>query len=215
MAARRPEAARVHNAIDTITRHAGTILPILAAFLVALLTNWLTNRSRDRQDRAADRAALQAQVDAFITAAVAIRAAANVSDTLWEGRKEKLRATAIVVLGAVGGWASAEARGRADNWRYAAGLRDAAQLISREVHARKGALANLQATTVQLGAAATPLMRHHDERLVQAVEEVMAAAGAVDDHARFERALATFGQTARAALQPPPSIWSRMLRRTQ
>ncbi|MER7497052.1 hypothetical protein ABT033_31205 [Streptomyces pharetrae] len=200
----------MHNAFDTLTRHADLLLPILAAFLVALLTNWLTNRGRDRQERAADRATLQAQVDAFVTGAVAVRAAANISDTIWEGRKEKWRATAVVVLGAVGGMASSEAQG---NWRYAAGLRDAAQLISREVHARKVALANLQASTVQLGAAATPLMRHQDERLVEAVEAVMAAASAIDDHARYEQALSAFGQAARAALQPPPSAWARLTRR--
>ncbi|MFE1289682.1 hypothetical protein [Streptomyces sp. NPDC058751] len=200
----------MHNALDTFTRHADLLLPILAAFLVALLTNSLTNRARDRQDRAADRATLQGQVDAFITSAIAVRAAANISDSIWEGRKEKWRATAVVLLGSIGGIASSTAQ---DNWRYVAGLRDAAQLISREIHARKVALANLQASTVQLGAAATPLMRHQDARLVEAVEAVMAAASAVDDHARFEEALAAFGQAARTALQPPPSVWARLTRR--
>ncbi|WP_331733870.1 hypothetical protein OHU34_46000 (plasmid) [Streptomyces sp. NBC_00080] len=201
----------MHDTIATITGHANTLLQVLAAFLVVLMTNGLTNRSRDRQDRATDRAALQVKVDTFITAAIAVRAAANVSDHIWEGPKEKWRATGIVMLGAFGGWASAEAHGRTDNWRYAAGLRDAAQLISREVHARKIALASLQASTVQLGAAATPLMRHQNERLVEAVEAVMSAASAIDDTARYERAMATFGQAARAALQPPPSFWARLV----
>ncbi|MGW0188145.1 hypothetical protein ACWDV7_20570 [Streptomyces sp. NPDC003362] len=200
----------MHNAFDTFTRHADLLLPILAAFLIALLTSWLTNRGRDRQERAADRATLQAQVDAFVTAAIAVRAAATISDTIWEGRKEKWRATAVVVLGAVGGIASSVAPG---NWRYAAGLRDTAQLISREVHARKVALGNLQSSTVQLGAAATPLMRHQDERLVEAVEAVMAVAGTIDDHPRYEQALAAFGQAARTALEPPPSGWARLTRR--
>ncbi|MGW3308201.1 hypothetical protein ACWDG9_16625 [Streptomyces sp. NPDC001073] len=41
----------------------------------------------------------------------------------------------------------------------------------------------------------------------------MAAAGVIDDNARFTRALAAFGQAARAALQPTPSLWNRMLHR--
>ncbi|MCZ4607385.1 hypothetical protein O3S80_27205 [Streptomyces sp. Lzd4kr] len=200
----------MHNTFDTLTRHVDLLLPILAAFLVALLTNWLTNRARDRQERAADRATLQAQVGAFSTAAIAVRSAADVSDTVWENRKEKWRATAIVVLGAVGGIASSGAPG---NWRYAAGLRDAAQLISREVYARKVALASLHAPAVQLGAAATPLMQHQDTRLVEAVEAVMDAIGDIDDRARLEQALSDFGQAARTALRPPPSAWARLSRR--
>ncbi|NEB01932.1 hypothetical protein [Streptomyces sp. SID13726] len=203
----------MHNAIDTITRHGDTILQVLAAFLIAFLTNSLTNRSRDRQDRAAELATLQAQVDAFITAAAAVRASTYISETVWEGRKERWRAIGVVVLGAVGGWATAGTQGVPEKLRYAAGMRDAAQLISRENHARKIALAALQAPMVQLGTAATPLMRHQDERLVQAVDEVMAAAGAIDDSARFERAMTDFGQAARTALQPSPLLWNRLLRR--
>ncbi|MFF4276173.1 hypothetical protein [Streptomyces sp. NPDC001536] len=203
----------MHNALDIIADHGDTILQVLGGFLIAFLTNWLTNRSRDRQDRAAELATLQTQVDALIIAAVAVRAAAHISETVWEGRKERLRSIGIVALGAVGGWASAGTQGVSESWRYAAGMRDAAQLISRENHARKIALASLQGPMVQLGTAATPLMHHRDERLVQAVDEVMAAAGAIDDDARFERALAAFGQAARAALHPTPSLWDRLLRR--
>jgi hypothetical protein len=203
----------VHNALNTLTRHGDTILQVLAAVLIAFLTNTLTNRARDRQDRAVDRATLQAQVDAFITAAAVVRAAAQTSEIIWEGPKEKIRATAIVILGSIGGWASADVSGRSDNWRYAAGLRDAAHLMSREIHARKTALASVQASTVQLGTAAVPLTRHQDERLVQAVQAVMEAAGSINNHQRFEEALRSFGQAANAVLQPPPSIWARMLRR--
>ncbi|MEV6192917.1 hypothetical protein AB0M19_11010 [Streptomyces sp. NPDC051920] len=203
----------MHNALTTLAKHGDTILQVLAAFLIAFLTNALTNRARDRQDRAGDLATLQAQVDAFITAAAVVRAAARTSDTIWEGPREKLRATAIVILGSIGGWAIAEASGRSDNWRYVAGLRDAAQLLSREVHARKTALASVQASTVQLGTAAVPLIRHHDQRLVHAVQAVMEAAGSINNSQRFEEALRAFGQAANAALQPPPSVWARMLRR--
>jgi hypothetical protein len=56
-------------------------------------------------------------------------------------------------------------------------------------------------------------MRHQDERLVQAVDRVMAAAGEIDDRAGFERAMAAFGQAARTALHPAPSLWVRLVRR--
>ncbi|MFE9437033.1 hypothetical protein [Streptomyces sp. NPDC006640] len=203
----------MHNTLNAITRHGDTILQVLGAVLIAFLTNALTNRARDQQDRASDRATLQAQVDAFITAAAVVRAAAQTSEIIWEGPKEKIRATAIVILGSIGGWASAEVTGRSDTWRYAAGLRDAAHLMSREIHARKTALSAVQASTVQLGTAAVPLTRHQDEHLVRAVHAVLEAASSIDDHHRFEEALRTFGQAARVTLRPEPSFWSRILRR--
>ncbi|MET8668175.1 hypothetical protein ABZV87_28050 [Streptomyces tendae] len=205
----------MHNTIAVFTRHAELLLPILASFVAVLLTHWLTTRSRDRRDEAVERATLQGQVDAFVTAAAALRGASGVSDTVWENPKEKRRATAIVILGAIGGWASAEVRGRTDAWRFAVGLRDAAQLIAREVQARKVALSALQGPTLQLMTAATPLMHHHDERLAQAVESLLAAAEDIDDLERFERELAAFGQASRAALRPPPSVWSRLVRRSR
>ncbi|MET7310207.1 hypothetical protein ACWD7C_12895 [Streptomyces sp. NPDC005134] len=204
----------MHNIIETVTHNGETILQVLAAFFVALLTNWLTNRSRDRADRQGEKATLQAQVDAFINAIAVLRNAAHTNELIWEGPKETLRAVAIVGLGFVGGLARAGGADRTGGWGYASGLGEAAHLLSREVHARKLALAGLQGPMVQLGAAATPLMRHPDERLARAVDDVLAAAGDMEDPGRFEQALTVFGQAARVALQDPPSAWARLRRRT-
>ncbi|GGV50292.1 hypothetical protein [Streptomyces spectabilis] len=188
---------------DLITDHADALL---AALLGVALTHGLNRRSRRREERAADTATLTAQVDAFTTALAAVRTVAASNRTLWERPQEKLRAAAIIGLGFLGGWARADTGGPRP---ITAGLAEAAHLISREVHAGKLALAHLHSPILQLAAAATPLLRHADERLAQATDAVITAAAGPDDDA-LDAAVRAFAQASRQALTPRPPRWTRL-----
>ncbi|MER5302168.1 hypothetical protein ABT039_22295 [Streptomyces lasiicapitis] len=194
--------------LDILTQHADTLL---ATALGVLLTHWRERHVRRREERTADTAALGAQVDAFTIALGAVRAVAASNQVLWERPREKLRASTIVGLGLIGGWARADAGG-SSAWPMAAGLADAAHLLSREVHASKLASVNLHGPMLQLGAAATPLLRHPDERLAQATDAVITAARA-EDTAQLDAAVRALARASREALAPQPSLWARLRRR--
>lgn len=67
---------------------------------------------------------------------------------------------------------------------------------------------------LQVAAAATPLLRHPDVRLTQAVEDVMTAVNR-RDAAGLERKLRAFHAARTAAAAPPSRWWGRWRRAGQ
>ncbi|MHC3391050.1 hypothetical protein ACLQ2E_16535 [Streptomyces lavendulocolor] len=65
------------------------------------------------------------------------------------------------------------------------------------------AAAALREPFTRIAAAAAPLLRCPDPALVTATEELMNAAGNIEDAARLAEKLAAFGRTATA----PPATW--------
>ncbi|MGA5559510.1 hypothetical protein [Streptomyces lavendulocolor] len=67
----------------------------------------------------------------------------------------------------------------------------------------KQAAAALREPFTRIAAAAAPLLRCPAPALVTAIEELMTAAGNIEDAARLAEKLAAFGRAARAATAPP------------
>jgi cysteine sulfinate desulfinase/cysteine desulfurase-like protein len=133
--------------------------------------------------------------------------------TLWERPLERLTAVGLAAVTFHAGRAGARIMGGTEWLSQAVGMGAAAQLIAREVHANKAAVAAVREPLKHVTEALAPLVHHPDQRVATAAEELLAATSAILDHAQVEAALAAFGEAVRAAIQPVPSRWSRLRRR--
>lgn len=173
--------------------------------LVALLTWWLTTRARNRQDQERERETLRGHADALIVAVSELRAAGTANQMLWETLAERGRTMLLVGLACVGGAARARIAGGTDAQSGLVGLGRGAELLAQERIVSKQAAAALREPFTRIAAAAAPLLRCPDPALVTATEELMNAAGNLEDTARLEEKLAAFGRAAQAATAPPPT----------
>lgn len=89
----------------------------------------------------------------------------------------------------------------------------AAQLLAREIHADKAALAGVREPMKLVAEALAPLVRHPDANVSTTAQRLLDATTAIRDHDRVEAAIGAFGQAVRAAAQPEPSRWTRLRRR--
>lgn len=148
-----------------------------------------------------------------MTVAVAeLQGAAAANRLLWEGPTERGRTFLLTVLACMAGAARARIAGGTDMQSGLVGFGQAAELLSRERRASKQTAAAVQQPLVRVAAAAAPLMRCPDPAVAASTEQLLSAAGDMENSARLAAALEAFGQTVRAATTPRPSWWA--VRRT-
>ncbi|MFC7924754.1 hypothetical protein [Streptomyces cinereoruber] len=177
---------------------------LVSGGLVALLTWWLTTRARNRQDQDREREVLRGHADALIVAVADLRAAGAANRMLWETLVERGRTVLLAGLACVGGAARARIAGGTDVQSGLVGMGRGVELLAQERIVSKQAAA-LREPFTRIAAAAAPLLRCPDPALVTATEELMNAAGNLEDTARLEEKLAAFGRAARVATTPPPT----------
>ncbi|AKN68726.1 hypothetical protein QR97_01925 [Streptomyces sp. PBH53] len=200
---------------DTLLHYLVRAVELLGVvgFATTLLAWKLANVSRARQARQDEQAALEKQADTVIVAVADLRAVASMNRTLWERPLERLTAVGLAAVTFHAGRAGARIMGGTEWLSQAVGMGAAAQLIAREVHANKAAVAAVREPLKHVTEALAPLVRHPDQRVATTAEELLAATSAILDHAQVEAAIAAFGEAVRAAVQPVPSRWSRLRRR--
>ncbi|MEU3005652.1 hypothetical protein [Streptomyces sp. NPDC007020] len=183
--------------------------------VIAVLASWLTSRARDHQERQAEIGALRVQADAMTVAAMELQSAAAANRLLWEGTAERGRTFLLAVLAFAGGAARARIAGGTDMQSGLVGLGRAAELLSRERVASKQTVAAVREPLTLAATAAAPLMRSSDPTVIAATEQLLNALSDVENTARLEAALETFGRAVNAATAPGLSWWaSRRAART-
>ncbi|EXU69653.1 hypothetical protein Z951_02875 [Streptomyces sp. PRh5] len=175
---------------------------LAVAVAVAVLTWWLTNLSRKRADREAERSSLQIQADALVVAVADVRGAAASARILYEGWPERARSGLLAALACAGAAARTRVAGGSDRLAFVAGLGAAAHLLGADRRASKQHAATVQGPMLRLATAAAPLVRHPDEGVATAVDNLLAAASRLEDATRLDAALDRFGREVSRALQP-------------
>ncbi|MDC2951078.1 hypothetical protein [Streptomyces heilongjiangensis] len=194
----------------------GTAAPAVGAVLLLFLGAWendrRTRRTEARKEAASDRAQLEAQADELVAAVLAVRATGTTHDHLWGGWKAR---TAVLLRAAVQGGAAYVRSGQRGFPAALAGYGDASRVIGRWDHQSALSAAQLAAPLGRLGAAVAPLLRRQEPGVAQAAEEVFTAvAHHYRDEERMNRALATFHEVLKPALElPPPARRRWVLRR--
>jgi cysteine sulfinate desulfinase/cysteine desulfurase-like protein len=115
----------------------------------------------------------------------------------------------VVRRSADGGAARSRIAGGADGLSGLVGLGQAAELLSRERRTAKQTVAAVREPLARVAAAAAPLMRCPDPAAAAPTEQLLNAAGEVENTVRLEAALAAFGQAVREATAPRRSRWAR------
>ncbi|PNG22329.1 hypothetical protein [Streptomyces cahuitamycinicus] len=200
----------MNTLLEALAGQAEALVNGVVALAGGLVIWRLTNRSRDRADQQTELATFRERADALIVAVVDVRAAADLNHRLWERPWEQARFLAVAAFAAVGEGARVRALGGSDRHMFAAAGGAAAQLGLREIHANKTSLAALREPLVRVHEAAAPFLRHADQRVVTATNELLAAVGDIKDRTRLEAALAAFGQAVVAVADPRPSLWARL-----
>jgi hypothetical protein len=181
---------------------------LVSGAFIAVLAAWLTNRSRNRQEQQAEIGALRVQADAMTVAVMELQGAAAANRLLWEGPAERARTFLLAVLAFTGGAARAQIAGGSDVQSGLVGFGRAAELLSRERVASKQTVAAVREPLTRAATAAAPLMRCSDPAVVTATEQLLNALSDVEDTARLEAALETFGRAVNAATAPRLSWWA-------
>ncbi|WFB83762.1 MULTISPECIES: hypothetical protein [Streptomyces] len=200
----------MNTLLEALADQMDTIVNGVFALGSGLVIWHLTNWSRDRADHQAELAAFRERADALIVAAIDVRASAAMNRHLWEHPWQVLRLVFMVACAGSGEAARVRAFGGTNRDMFAAGLGEAARLSLREAYASKTALAALREPMVRVHETAAPFLRHADERVVQATNELLEAVGDVNDAARVDAALAAFGRVVAAVAEPAPSRWARL-----
>ncbi|WP_410540593.1 hypothetical protein [Streptomyces sp. KL2] len=192
--------------MDKLIELIGTLV---SGAVVAVLTSWLTSRARNRQEQQAELGALRVQADAMTVAVVELRTAAAASRLLWEGPAERARTFLLAMMTCAGGAVRARIADGTDTQSVQVGFGRAAELLSRERVASKQAAAAVREPLTRAATAAAPLMRCSNPAVVTATEQLMRALANVEDTARLEAALESFGRAVNAAIAPRLSWWAR------
>jgi hypothetical protein len=182
---------------------------LVSGALIAILAAWLTNHSRIRQEQRVEVGALRVQADAMTVAVTELHGAAVANRLLWEGPAERARTFLLTVLAFAGGAARAGIAGGMDIQNGLVGFGRAAELLSRERVASKQTAAAVREPLIRAATAAAPLMRCSYPAVVTATEQLLNALSDVEDTARLETALETFGRPVNAATAPQQSWWTR------
>jgi hypothetical protein len=185
------------------------VIALGSGLVIWYLTNW----SRDRADHQAELATFRERADALIVAVVDVRASAAMNSRLWEHPWEVLRLMFLAACAGSGEAARVRALGGTNRDMVAAGLGEVARMSLRETHASKTALAALREPMIRVHETAAPFLRHADERVVEATNELLEAVGDVKNSARLDAALAAFGRVVVAVAEPRPSRWARLRNR--
>ncbi|MEE1764359.1 hypothetical protein [Streptomyces sp. SP18BB07] len=204
----------MNTLLEALAGQADTLVNGVVALAGGLVIWRLTNWSRDRGDRQTELATFRDRADTLIVAIADVRASADLNHRLWERPWEQVRFIALALFTAVGEGARVRAMGASERQTFAAGAGAAAQIGLREIHASKAAVAALREPMIRVYAAAAPFQHHEDERVVGTTNELLAAMGDIENTARLEAALESFGQAVAAVAQPRPSLWARLRRRT-
>ncbi|WP_033240598.1 hypothetical protein [Streptomyces albidoflavus] len=138
--------------------------------VVAIITWGLTTLARRRADREAERTALQDQADTFAVADV--QAAASVARQLYEGWPQRAAVGLLAALAAGGAAARTRALGATDNLSLIAGLGATAPILSSARQTSQRYTASLREPMHRLATAAAPLLRHPDEHLASAADDL-------------------------------------------
>ncbi|MHC3463765.1 hypothetical protein [Streptomyces flavovirens] len=192
--------------MDKLIEMAGTLA---SGAVIAVLASWLTSRARDHQERQAEIGALRVQADAMTVAVMELQSAAAANRLLWEGTAERGRTFLLAVLAFAGGAARARIAGGTDMQSGLVGFGRAAELLSRERVASKQTVAAVREPLTLAATAAAPLMRSSDPTVIAATEQLLNALSDVENTARLEAALETFGRAVNAATAPGLSWWAR------
>ncbi|MDN3249742.1 hypothetical protein [Streptomyces sp. ZSW22] len=185
------------------------VVTLVSGTFIAVLAAWLTNRARNRQEQQAEIGALRVQADAMTVAVMELQGVAAANRLLWEGPAERGRTFLLTVLAFAGGAARARIAGGTDVQSGLVGFGRAAERLSRERVAGKQTVAAVREPLTRAATAAAPLMRCSDPAVVTATEQLLNALSDVEDIARLESALGTFGRAVNAATAPPQSWWVR------
>ncbi|MFJ3198617.1 hypothetical protein ACIPJQ_39015 [Streptomyces griseoviridis] len=183
---------------------------LVSGAVIAVLASWLTGRTRTRQDRQAEIGALRVQADAMTVAVVEVQAVVAANRLLWEGPAERGRMLLVALMTAAGGAARARIAGGTDALSIWAGFGRAAEVLSRERLVAKQNVAIVREPLTRAATAASPLMRCFDPAVVTATEQLLAALPEVENTARLETAMETFGRAVSAATTP--RSWRARLR---
>ncbi|MFB7609885.1 hypothetical protein [Streptomyces gardneri] len=175
----------------------------------ALLAWWLTSVTHKRTARASATASLESQADSLLTAVSQLRASAAAGRVLWDSPAERGRTFLLALLHMAGGAASARLTGRSDHASGLVGLGSAARFLAEERRHGKAASASVVPQSAAILAAAAPLLRHEDPAVAAGAQSVLEAIGDIENDARLDRALRTFNDAVRAALQPRRRSWHR------
>lgn len=153
--------------------------------------------------------ALRVQADAMTVAVTELQGAAAANRLLWDGPAERGRTFLLTVLAFAGGAACARIAGGTDAQSGLVGFGRAAELLSRERVASKQTAAAVREPLTRALTAAAPLMRCSGPAVVTATEQLLNALSDVENTARLEAALKTFGQAVNAATAPQQPWWAR------
>lgn len=182
---------------------------LVSGAFIAVLATWLTNRSRNRQEQQAEIGALRVRADAMTVAVMELQGAAAANRLLWEGPAERGRSFLLTLLAFAGGAARARIAGGTDVQSGLVGFGQAAEVLSRERVASKQIVSGVREPLTRAATAAAPLMGCSDPAVVTTTEQLLNALWDVEDTARLEAALATFGRAVNAATAPRLSWWAR------
>ncbi|MFJ4988798.1 hypothetical protein ACIP9H_33980 [Streptomyces sp. NPDC088732] len=198
------------------TAYADKVFDLVNAGIIALITWGLTKRAQIRSDREAEKALLRVQADALTIAAGDLQGAEAAGYLLWDRPLEQLRT--IFLAGLIGQGRLFGKGGRSDWPGIAAGLSDAGEFIGRERLAGKQFAMTLREPVMRLATAAAPLVRHSDTAVATAAQKVVAVAIDTKDKrrkTRMDEALEEFNRAVRRYLEPSPTLWARIRRRTE
>ncbi|MGW1116913.1 hypothetical protein ACWD5B_07360 [Streptomyces tanashiensis] len=162
-----------------------------------------------RTARAAATASLEAQADSLLTTVSQLRGSAAAGRVLWDSPAERGRTLLLAALHMAGGAASARLKGRSDHASGLVGLGSAARFLAEERRHGKASSASVIPQSAVIVAAAAPLLRHEDPAVAAGTQGVLEAIGDIENDARLDRALRTFNDAIRAALQPRRRGWRR------
>ncbi|TQJ37845.1 hypothetical protein [Streptomyces sp. SLBN-115] len=203
----------MNSLLEALAGQMDTIVNGVIALGSGLAIWYLTNWSRDRADHQAELTAFRARADALIVAAADLRVTVKLSRRLWEHPGERARTLYLVLCAAIGAGSLVRALGGTNRQVFAVANGEAARVGLREVHANKAVAAALREPMLRFHEAAAPLLRHPDERVVEATNELLAAARDIENNAKLEAALSAFGRVVVAVTEPRPSRWARLRNR--
>ncbi|ALM43643.1 MULTISPECIES: hypothetical protein [Streptomyces] len=177
---------------------------LAVAIVVAIITWGLTTLARRRADREAERTALQDQADTFVVAvAVAdVQAAASVARQLYKGWPQRAAVGLLAALAAGGAAARTRALGATDNLSLIAGLGATAPILSSARQTSQRYTASIREPMHRLATAAAPLLRHPDEHLASAADDLFNAVTRTQQPEVIEAAPERFARELARVLRP-------------
>ncbi|MEU2757345.1 hypothetical protein [Streptomyces albidoflavus] len=184
---------------------------LAVAIVVAIITWGLTTLARRRADREAERTALQDQADTFVVAVADVQAAASVARQLYEGWPQRAAVGLLAALAAGGAAARTRALGATDNLSLIAGLGATAPILSSARQTSQRYTASIREPMHRLATAAAPLLRHHDENLAGAADDLFNAVTRTQQPEAVEAARERFARELARVLRPR-RLWRRSSR---